>query len=144
MKKILACMIIIFCASLSYAENCWTPNCYGAVGFDKKTGQTHSGVDFPAGGRATNYVKKECPGCHVFEFYNTCGILTYSKSHNFIRETYGQDYNSLKSYAMNDCYNQIEAIGFGKTRGDRRVSTRRTNEKGSCQIVVGACTTRQY
>ncbi len=142
MKKILICMIILVAAPISYAADCWLPNCYGAIGFDKKTGQTSSGVDYPVANRATNAVKKDCPGCHVFEFQNTCGMLTYSRSHNFIRETYGGNYYDLKSYAINDCYRQIERIGFGKTKEDKRVSRHRTNEKGTCEVVVSACTSR--
>ncbi|MDF5912948.1 hypothetical protein P4W15_16325 [Morganella morganii] len=44
MKVLFGCFLFIFMSASGYA--CWAPNCYGAVGFDPKTGQTSAGTDY--------------------------------------------------------------------------------------------------
>src|SRR5699024_11010227 len=63
--------------SFSHAT-CWAPNCYGAIGFDTKTGNRAAYVDYTSANEAWRAVVKKCPGCENSKgltFNNGCGVL---------------------------------------------------------------------
>ena len=132
--------------SFSHAT-CWVPNCYGAIGFDPKTGNGAAYVDYTSANEAWRAVVKKCPGCENSKgltFNNGCGVLVYSPSHDFVVSYYGGQLRDLEIQAVNACYSEIRATGLNKTSGDKRRSRVRTNESGTCEVVVSACTYRVY
>lgn len=142
MKIILSFLLFIFITPSAYA--CWAPNCYGAVGFDPKTGQSSSFVDYPRGSDAEDMIKKDCPGCEYMIFNNTCGTIVYSRLHDFVLTYYGSSERDVQIAAMNACRNKIKNIGLKKTSQDKRKSRVRSNEESDCKVAVLACTYRVY
>ena len=76
MKVLFGCFLFIFMSASGYA--CWAPNCYGAVGFDPKTGQTSAGTDYSTAREAEQALKEDCPSCEYMTFNNSCGTIVYS------------------------------------------------------------------
>ncbi|ROJ29555.1 DUF4189 domain-containing protein [Morganella morganii] len=142
MKVLFGCFLFIFMSAPGYA--CWAPNCYGAVGFDPKTGQTSAGTDYSTAREAEQALKEDCPSCEYMTFNNSCGTIVYSRRYDFTGTYYGGSDRDLRSYALTQCEEKINDINLNKTRNDKRRSKVRSLAETDCKITVLACTYRVY
>ena len=142
-KIILSSLLFVFTTTPSHAS-CWAPNCYGAVGFDKNTGQTSYATDYPTEHQAREILQKDCPGCTYLTFNNSCGAIVFSEKHNFTLTFYGPYERDLTAHSLGECRTKINNIGLNETRNDRRRSRVRSNAESDCKVAVLACTYRVY
>lgn len=140
-KKLLLIAASLFLGSLAYAQ-CDLPNCYGVVGFDRRTGKTTSKVDYSNINTANAAAKKECPSCEIVPFKETCAAIAYSNTHNILVYETAWFEDMVQEDALASCNRKIKEIGFSKVGTDRRRSYRQHGEQGVCNIVVKGCTKR--